>query len=167
MSPFVKSGVDIKCEMYLLILFFGYIDDAPPLPRYDIHVQHTPSKGVDVSHDYLEATVGQAAKDRWIAAIVDAATAAGPLFSDAIANTAPGGAEGKGKLRYHMFGMDALPKSDGTVSLLECNVFPYLMSTPEFKGAHFPVIEGIFRLFFDMKKGGGEVDDEMTKVWPL
>jgi hypothetical protein len=66
-------------------------------------------------------------------------------------------------LRYHVFGVDALPKTTGDVMFVESNIFPYIANMP----CNFRMARSVLRLLFGVLKGDGAVDAEMTKVWAV
>jgi hypothetical protein len=107
--------------------------------------------------DDLKAVVGEADRAKWVGAIVAAARLAGPMFESVVAETA------SDNLRYHVFGVDALPKAAGGVMLVESNVFPDVSKWE----SNVRMVESVLRLLYGVVKGGGEVDDELTKVWTM
>ena len=62
-----------------------------------------------------------------------------------------------------MQGVDALPKADGTVMLIESNTIPSM----EINRPKLQMAQSVLRLLFGVLKGGGEVDEDMTQVWTL
>jgi hypothetical protein len=121
---------------------------------YDIHVDH---HHPDSFSDDLSVIVGEADRDKWMAAIITAAKLAGPMFERVVAESA------NDNLRYHVFGVDVLPKTTGDVMFVESNIFPYTSNRP----FNVRMVRSVLRLLFGVLKGDGDVDDEMTKVFAV
>jgi hypothetical protein len=121
---------------------------------YDIHVDH---HHPDAFLDDLNVVVGEVAGAKWMAAIITAAKLAGPMFERVVAESA------NDNLRYHVFGVDVLPKTTGDVMFVESNIFPYIANMP----CNFRMVRSVLRLLFGVLKGDGAVDEEMTKVWAV
>jgi hypothetical protein len=124
----------------------------------EVHVDH--KLAGTIIHD-LQAVTGKEASATWIAAIIVAAKLAGPMFERVVAESA------KDNLLYHVFGVDALPKTDGSVMFIECNISPNMVHPEGAMVANNRMVRSVFRLLFGVLKGEGFVDDEMTKVWTL
>jgi hypothetical protein len=122
------------------------------------HAIHVDLKHADSVYGDLQNVVGDAANAKWIAAIAAAGKLAGPMFERVVAESATD------NLRYHVFGVDVLPKASGAVMLVESNIFPNL-------DRGLPAIDrmavSVLRLLFGVLKGGSDVDEEMTKVWTV
>jgi glutathione synthase/RimK-type ligase-like ATP-grasp enzyme len=73
----------------------------------------------------------------------------------------------KDNLRYHVFGVDVLPKASGDVMLVECNIYPNMIQAAGAMVANDAMVRSVLRLLFGVLKGGGEVDDELSKVWTM
>jgi hypothetical protein len=123
-----------------------------------LHEIHVDLSHADSIYSDLQGVVGDAANAKWIAAIAAAGKLAGPMFERVVAESATD------NLRYHVFGVDVLPKASGAVMLVESNIFPNLER-------ELPAIDrmavSVLRLLFGVLKGGSDVDEEMTKVWTV
>lgn len=78
--------------------------------------QHWPQSG--------EFVVDARRREEWAAAFVVAASSMAPMFKKLVAATAKD--PNQRVFQYHIFGLDAIPREDGSVQIVEVNPFPNL-----------------------------------------
>ena len=80
------------------------------------------------------------------------------MYEEVVAETA------KDELLYHVYGADALPKNDGTVMIIDSNMYPNMRGDTKEMDR---MAASVLRLVFGVLKGHGEVDEDLTRVWVL
>jgi hypothetical protein len=150
-SFFIVYGGALYVSHHAMAIVHGLPFETSSASR-EIHVDHHHPGRIS---DNLKAVLGDDDSAKWITAIIKAATLAGPMFERVVAESA------KDNLRYHVFGVDVLPKASGAAMLVECNIMPSADKTDP----QDLMAVSVLRLLFGVVKGDGEVDDEMTKVW--
>lgn len=103
-------------------------------------------------------------RKEWTAGIAAAATLMLPMFDKIVSATADD------PYRYHIFGLDAVPREDHSVQIIECNPFPNLI-TQQAPLARANLIDGgctatrmlasVLRLLFGMEAG---VPDDLIEL---
>jgi hypothetical protein len=148
----VYDGALYVCHHAGAIVHGLQFDSAESL--YEVHVGH---KHPDTIMEDLYEVTGESSGTKWMAAIIVAAKQAGPMFEKVVKASA------KDSLRYHVFGVDVLPKTTGDVMFVESNIFPYVPDDAH----HVRAYASVLRLLYGVQKGVGEVDDDLTLVWRI
>jgi hypothetical protein len=150
-SFFIVYGGALYVSHHTIAIVHGLKFDASKA-THEVHVDHNHP---DTIMGGVDDIIGPANGAKWRAAIIKAARLAGPMFERVVAETAAD------NLRYHVFGVDVLPRNAGDVMFVESNIFPYMPN----KSNKVEMALAVFRLLFGVQKGGGDEDDELTKVW--
>lgn len=150
-SWFIVHGGALYVSHYAMAIVFGEKFDSSTSSRW----AHADFNHDGVVIDDVKVVTGEPSGAKWIAAIIAAAKVAGPMFASVVAESA------EDNLKYHVLGVDAVPQASGSVMFVECNMFADMKLAPPKDRMAFAVL----RLLFGVVKGGGEVDDDLTKVW--